>query len=82
MILTLQVIRIDIVYTDWGWNKSPFAQHYFWPLMAVGFIASTVAPLFGSSHFSKRLKQSIAAFLFAALLYGGSSVVVLFLYGA
>lgn len=82
MILILQLVRINIVYTYWGWNKSYFAQHWFWPLLALAFVVSILSPLFGASSYLIRLGRCLAALIFALLVYGGTSLMILLLYGA
>lgn len=82
MILILQLVRINIVYTYWGWNKSYFAQHWFWPLLVLAFVISMLSPLFGAASFLIRLGRCLAALFIALLVYGGSSLIILLLYGA
>jgi ABC-type arginine/histidine transport system permease subunit len=45
-IVALLLVRIDIVYSNWGWNKSYFAQHCFWPFLMDAFACYVVAPFF------------------------------------
>ena len=80
-ILILQLVRVDIVYKNWGWNRSFFAQHYFWPLMALAFGCCMVGPLVLPRLFRQRLLFSLLAGLAASALYFGSSLVILLLYG-
>ena len=80
-ILVLQLVRVDIVYTDWGWNKSPFAQHYFWPLLKLAFGVCVVGPLLLSRPFRQRLRFSLLGGVAACTLYFGSSLVIFLLYG-
>jgi hypothetical protein len=81
-ILMLQLVRIDIVYSNWGWNRSFFAQHYFWPLMALAFGCCVAGPLVLPRVLRQRLLLSLLAGLAACVLYFGSSVVILVVYGA
>jgi hypothetical protein len=81
-ILVLQAIRIQIVYTYWGWNRSNFAQNWFWPLLVSSFLVATLAPLVGTSSVLRRLMWSFGAFIAALTLYAGSSAVILLLYGS
>ena len=81
-ILVLQLIAIDIVYTDWGWNRSFFAQHFFWPLLGLAFLSCIAGPLFGVSPLRRKLLFSLLAGLAASALYFGSSFVIFLLYGA
>jgi hypothetical protein len=80
-ILVLQLVRVDIVYTYWGWGKSFFAQRYFWPLLKLAFGVCVVGPLLLPRTFRQRLLFSLLGGLAACTLYFGSSLVTLLLYG-
>ena len=82
LILLLQMIRIDIVYTNWGWNRSHFAQHYFWPLLFFAFVLSSGAPFFSSRSIRQCFLFSLLATFSAAFIYFGSSYVIVRLYGS
>ena len=84
LILTLQVVAVDITYPLWnhGWEKSNFAKHYFWPLMGIAVVFCMVAPWFTTGCWTRHLLGSFLALAFAALVYGFSSFVILALYGA
>ena len=81
-IMVLQLVRIDIVYSNWGWNKSHFAQHYFWPFLMVAFAGCVVAPLFTRARAQQRFVASLLAGIAAFFLYEGSSLDIYLLYGA
>jgi hypothetical protein len=81
-IVALQVIAVSIVYTNWGWNRSNFAKHFFWPLLGLAFLVCAAAPLLSTGSLLRRFVACGLAGLSAALVYFASSFIILILYGA
>ena len=89
MILVLQVVAADIIYTNFGtresysaWKNSQFAQHYFHPLLAVAFVCCSVAALFSTKPPRQKVAFCLLGALVAAAVYAISSAFILLLYGA
>jgi hypothetical protein len=82
VILILQLIAVNIVYENWGWNKSYFGQHLFRPLLAAAFACCLAAPLLSRRPIPQRLVGLLLALISAVLVYFGSSLLIFLLYGA
>jgi hypothetical protein len=82
LILYLQIRAIGIIYNNWGWNESHFAQHAFWPIMALAFALCIGSAFLNPGTFRKRICTAFFAALFATMVYYMSSLSIYVLYGA
>jgi len=81
LITFLQIKAVTIVYPYWGWNKSHFAKHFFWPLLGFAFVLCLLAPLLTKGPLARRFVSCLFAGLVAATVYAALAFAILSLYG-
>lgn len=81
LLLAIQIISVDAVYSGWGWNRSAF-KHFFWPLLVLAIALCACAPLFTAAPLSNKAVKATLFALLAVAIYFATSLVILVLYGS
>src|SRR5256885_10208256 len=82
LLLCIQIISVQVIYSGWGWNRSRFSRYIFWPLLVISIALCGSAPLFSKLPLNTRAVRAVLFGLLALAIYFGTSLVILVLYGA